>query len=237
MTLLTLEDVTLGYEGHAVTEHISFSLTEGDYLFIVGENGAGKSTLLKAVLRLVPPLSGHVRLEGGLSRDEIGYLPQRAQVEQDFPASVREVVMSGFLNRCGLRPFYSKKERAEGEEIMKKMGVWALRRLCYRELSGGQQQRTLLARALAAARRLLLLDEPAAGLDPGAAKDLYTLVERLNKEEGMTVMMVSHDIPAALTYASDILHIGAAPLYFGNKEGYLKSGLAAGMFHERGAGV
>ena len=220
---LACQDLTLGYEGKTVISGLSFTVNAGDYLCIIGENGSGKSTLMKAILALKSPMFGQILAGDEFSSTEIGYLPQQSVVQKDFPASVREVVRSGCLNRCGLRPFYSKAEKLMAEENMEKLGVSSIAKRCYRELSGGQQQRTLLARALCATRRMLLLDEPAAGLDPKAAADMYTLIEGLNAE-GITVIMISHDIAAAVKYASHILHIGmGSVLFFGLKTDYLKS--------------
>ncbi|MCL2081544.1 MAG: ATP-binding cassette domain-containing protein [Oscillospiraceae bacterium] len=224
MPQLACQDLTLGYEGKTVVSGLSFTVNTGDYLCIVGENGSGKSTLMKTLLNLKTPASGQILTGGGLLQSEIGYMPQQTAVQKDFPASVREVVRSGCLNRCGLRPFYSKTEKQIAEDNMEKLGIADLAKRCYRELSGGQQQRALLARALCAARKIILLDEPAAGLDPKAAADMYALTAKLNSE-GTTVIMISHDIAASVKYASHILHIGAGTaLFFGTKADYLKSG-------------
>lgn len=233
MPILDCRDLTLGYEGTKVVEGLSFSVESGDYLCIVGENGSGKTTLMKALLRLKAPLSGEITTGDGLKQTEIGYLPQQTGLQRDFPASVEEIVLSGCLNRCGLRPFYSRAERALARENMEKMGIDGLSRRCYRELSGGQQQRVLLARALCASRKLLLLDEPVAGLDPRVTADMYDLIERINKEDGITVIMISHDISAAVRYASHILHIGHVPLFFGTAAEYLRSPVC-GIFSAEG---
>jgi zinc transport system ATP-binding protein len=156
----------------------------------------------------------------GLRANEFGYLPQQTAAQKDFPASVREVVLSGCLSRSGIRPFYTKKDKADAEENMKRLGVAQLRNKCYRELSGGQQQRVLLARALCAARKILLLDEPAAGLDPVATQELYLLIRQINSVSGITVIMVSHDIQSAVSYASHILHLRGAQMFFGTAAAY-----------------
>lgn len=222
MAYITCEDLTLGYDGNAVTEHLSFQLNQGDYLCIVGENGAGKSTLVKTLLRLIKPLKGEIITGDGLMPYEIGYLPQQTQVQKDFPASVGEIVLSGTLARCKGRPWYGKQEKRLAEENMKRLEVWAMRKACYRNLSGGQQQRVLLARALCATEKLLLLDEPVTGLDPRATASFYQLVKELN-DSGVTIIMVSHDIQAAVRDASHILHLGKKPLFFGKTEDYLNS--------------
>ncbi len=200
MALLTCRDLVLGYEGKRVVEELSFSVSTGDYLCIVGENGSGKTTLMRTILKLHSPLAGGLATGDGLKQNEIGYLPQQTVVQRDFPASVKEIVLSGCLNRCGLRPFYSREEKRMAEANMERLGITGLAKRCYRELSGGQQQRVLLARALCATRKLLLLDEPVAGLDPKATADLYRLIEKLNAEDRITVIMISHDIAAAVIF-------------------------------------
>ena len=222
MAQLTCQNLTVGYDGRTVLQGLNFEVNPGDYLCIVGENGSGKSTLMKTILGLQAPISGRILTGDGLMKNEIGYLPQQTQAQKDFPASVREIVLSGCQGRCGSRPFYSKEEKRLAEENIGKMGIGSLAKRCYRELSGGQQQRVLLARALCATRKMLLLDEPVSGLDPRVTAEMYGLIETLNREEGITVMMISHDISAALKYASHILHIGDS-VFFGTKADYLQS--------------
>ena len=222
MAQLTCQNLTVGYDGRTVLQGLHFEVNAGNYLCIVGENGSGKSTLMKTILGLQAPIGGRILTGDGLRKNEIGYLPQQTQAQKDFPASVREIVLSGCQGRCGSRPFYSKEEKRLAEENIEKMGIGSLTKRCYRELSGGQQQRVLLARALCATRKMLLLDEPVSGLDPRVTAEMYELIERLNREEGITVMMISHDISAALRYASHILHIGDS-VFFGTKTDYLQS--------------
>lgn len=220
MSLLTCENVSLGYEGQAIVQELNFTVEHGNYLCIVGENGSGKSTLMKTILGLKSPMDGTISTGEGLLQTEIGYLPQQTLIQKDFPASVKEIVLSGCLSRCGMRPFYRKAEKDLAAANMDKMGILPLINRCYRELSGGQQQRVLLARALCATRKMLLLDEPVAGLDPKVTADMYELIARLNHVEGITIIMISHDIAAAVKYASHILHISHTPLFFGKKEDY-----------------
>ena len=203
-----------------VVEEVSFSVQAGDYLCIVGENGSGKTTLMRTLLGLIAPLSGTIRTGDGLKKNEIGYLPQQTLVQRDFPASVQEIVLSGFQAGIGLRPFYSTEEKKRADENLERMGMLSFKKRCYRDLSGGQQQRVLLARALCATKKLLLLDEPVAGLDPQATKELYDLIETLHRD-GITVIMVSHDVQAAMKYATHVLHIGRT-VFFGTKDDYLK---------------
>ncbi len=222
MALITCKDLVLGYDGRAITQAFDFSVHTGDYLCIVGENGSGKSTLIKTLLRLQSPISGSIETGDGLQANEIGYLPQQTAVQRDFPASVREIVISGCQGRCGLRPFYHRKEKALAAEMMHKLGLDGMEKRCYRELSGGQQQRVLLARALCATQKILLLDEPVAGLDPKVTTEMYRMIDDLNKQDGITIIMISHDMDAALHYASHILHIGDTSFY-GTKAEYLNS--------------
>ena len=223
MPQLSCQNLTLGYEGTTVVSGLSFDVNAGDYLCIVGENGSGKTTLIKTILKLATPVAGRVVLGDGLESDEIGYLPQQTVVQKDFPASVREVVRSGCLNRCGLRPMYNKSEKQMAEDNMEKLGIAPLAKRCYRDLSGGQQQRTLLARALCATQKILLLDEPAAGLDPKVTAELYALIGKLN-EDGITIIIISHDICASVKYASHIMHIGeGSALFIGTKADYLET--------------
>ena len=222
MAQLTCQKLCVGYDGKSVLQDLNFEVFAGDYLCIVGENGSGKSTLIKTILGLQPPISGRILTGDGLRKNEIGYLPQQTVVQKDFPAAVREIVLSGCQGRCGSRPFYNKEEKQLASDAMDKMQVTRLARRCYRELSGGQQQRVLLARALCATQKMLLLDEPVSGLDPKVTAEMYTLIEKLNREDGITVIMISHDVSAAVRYASHILHIGDT-VFFGTKEAYLQS--------------
>ncbi len=223
MAYITCENLTLGYEGMAVAENISFQVNKGEYWYIVGENGAGKSTLMKTLLGLTPPMGGSITTGSGLSRYEIGYLPQQTFVQKDFPASVWEIVLSGTLSRYKKRLFFNKEQKLLAEENLRRMDIWALRKQCYRTLSGGQQQRVLLARALCASSKLLVLDEPATGLDPRVTAEFYRLIKDLN-QEGLTIIMVSHDIEAAVSYASHILHVEREQSFAGTTAAYQASG-------------
>ncbi len=221
MAQLTCENVILGYEKTAVTGCINFSLNKGDYLYIIGDNGSGKSTLMKGILGLRKPMEGKITFGDDLKQNEIGYMPQQTVVQKDFPASVEEIVISGCLSRSGLRPFFSKQDKMLVDEMLAKMEILDLKKRSYRELSGGQQQRVLLARALCATRKMLLLDEPVAGLDPETTEEFYELIKRLNREENVTIIMVSHDMHAVSQYASHILNLVKEPVFFGTKDEYL----------------
>ncbi len=221
MEQIRCDNLTIGYENKVVQSNLNVSITQGDYVCIVGENGTGKSTLIKTLLGLLPPLSGKIELGENIKKSDIGYLPQQTLVQKDFPASVWEIVLSGCLAHCGLRPFYNKKEKKLALENIKKMGIENLQKKCYRELSGGQQQRVLLARALCATEKILLLDEPVSGLDPKVSLELYEVIKNLN-DEGITIIMISHDVKVAAEYAKAILHLGKT-VYYGTKEEYVQN--------------
>lgn len=222
MAQLTCQNLSVGYEGKPVLRNLNFEVCEGDYLCIVGENGSGKSTLMKTILGLQMPVEGKILTGDGLRKNEIGYLPQQTVIQKDFPASVKEIVLSGCQGRSGIRPFYNKDEKQLMANAMERMQIGDLAERCYRELSGGQQQRVLLARALCATQKMLLLDEPVSGLDPKVTAEMYQLIDELNRKDGITVLMISHDISAAVKYASHVLHIGST-VFFGTKEEYVES--------------
>ena len=218
MSLIRFENVTLGYDGQPVVRNLTFEVGKGDYLCVMGQNGSGKSTMMKALLGFLSPMSGVIKKDPKL-KNAIGYLPQQQPAQSDFPASVREVVLSGCQNRKGFFPFYNAKDRALAEEKMELLGIADLSERSFKELSGGQKQRALLARALCAANGLLLLDEPTAALDPAAAEELYGVVKDLQKR-GMTVIMISHDPDRAMLDATHVLHLGQEMLFFGKTEDY-----------------
>ena len=220
MSQLSCQDLTIGYDGKKIIEGLSFTVNKGDYLCIVGENGSGKSTLIKTLLGILKPISGNIIFNDGLKKNEIGYLTQQLQSQKDFPSSVYEIVLSGCVCNHILNPFYNKKDKEQAILSMHKMGIEKLSNHSYNLLSGGQQQRVLLARALCATKKMLLLDEPVTGLDPYATNKMYELMEKLNKEDEITIIMVSHDLNGALKYASHILYLGNN-LFFGKKETYL----------------
>jgi len=227
LALLSCDHVCLGYDGKEILHDLNFKVERGEYLCIVGENGSGKSTLMRTLLGLQRPVHGKITVGDGLKSSCIGYLPQQTVVQKDFPATVWEIVLSGFQGRCGLRPFYNKKEKKEALDNIQLMGISHLLNRCYRELSGGQQQRVLLARALCATKDILLLDEPVSGLDPKVTVEMYQVIENLNKS-GITIIMISHDIEAALKYSTHILHIGKN-IFFGPTEEYKASEMSLGF--------
>lgn len=225
MSLIVCENVSMGYEGKVILDEVNFEVNQGDYLCIVGENGSGKSTLMKGLLKLKLPVSGTITMGDGLTATEIGYLPQKSDIQRNFPASVYEVVLSGRINQLKWRPFFNKQDKKIVAEKMKMMGIENLKNHSFQELSGGQQQRVLLARALCATQKILLLDEPIAGLDPVVTGEMYRLIKEINEEYGITVIMISHDIQSSVKDASHILHLRNKQLYFGKIEDYLNSHL------------
>ena len=225
MALMTCHNLSFSYDGKSVVENLNFELNKGDYLCIVGENGAGKSTLAKGLLRLKSPSKGEIILGDGLKPAEIGYLPQQTPAQRDFPGSVFEIVLSGRLNKRGIKPFYSNNDKKAALINMESLGILHLRNVCYGQLSGGQQQRVLLARALCSTDKVILLDEPVTGLDPLMTQDMYKLIQRLNKEMGITIIMISHDIHGAIKHGSHILHLNSKQLFFGKTTEYINTDL------------
>lgn len=232
MQQLICKDLSLGYDGKSVVDGLNFQVNKGDYICIAGENGSGKSTLMKTLLHLTSPVSGSIITGNGFSFEDIGYLPQQKQVQRDFPASVNEIVLSGTLSGLRNKPFYGRKEKKMAAESMKRLGISHLKSRSFLELSGGQQQRVLLSRAVCAAKKMLLLDEPVSGLDPKFAAEMYEMIRQLNKEENITILMISHD-RQALEYASHVLHIGST-LFYGTTKEYLSSPLGQTFYRYGG---
>lgn len=193
-------DLNIGYDGKTVVSGLNLKINDGDYLCIVGENGSGKTTLMKTLLGLIPLLGGSIQ---GLNKNDIGYLPQISDIQKDFPATVEEVVLSGTK-----KLFYRKKEKDLMRFNLERLNIANLSKCKFSELSGGQRQRVLLARALCASKKILLLDEPVSGLDPKATAMMYETINKLNKEDGMTIIMISHDLNGSLKYASNVLNVG-----------------------------
>ena len=236
MNVIDVKNITVRNERTLALSDVSFSVKKGEFLTIVGENGAGKSTLVRVMLGLAAPESGSVTVADSV-RGKIGYLPQQSSAQRDFPASVYEVVLSGNIGATGIFPFYSRAQKARAKGNMELLGITALAKKSYRALSGGQQQRVLLARALCAADEVLLLDEPTAGLDPLVTKELYSTVYHLCKEHGMTIVMVSHDIAAAMKYSDRILHLATAVRFLGTPAEYEKTPLGASFGTEENENV
>ncbi len=217
MPHILCENLSLAYEGKTVVEHLHLQINQGDYLCVVGENGSGKTTLLKAILGLKKPKSGQILLDGFSSKD-MGYMPQQSTLQQDFPATVKEVVRSG-LKAPFFSPFYAKEQKEKMKHIVSLLEMKDILQKPFGELSGGQAAKVLLARALCAAENVLLLDEPAAGLDPSVTEKMYGWIRDLHKQ-GFTVIMISHDIQKAMENATHILHLGQTLLFYGPAKEY-----------------
>lgn len=228
MSMISCQKVYMNYDSTKAVNGVSFSVDKGDFLCIIGENGTGKSTLLKGILGLQKLNSGTI-VFSGITNREIGYLPQRTVVQKDFPASVREVVLSGRQTK-GFRLFYTPKDKEIAQQNIKLMGIDDIKNKPFNELSGGQQQRVLLARALCATHKLLLLDEPTTGLDPFVTAELYSLVSKLNREYGVTVIMVTHDIRNSVEYANKILSMEHDSDFFGTTGEYMQTPAAKRIF-------
>lgn len=228
MTQIECKELSLGYEGVTVCEGLSFTVDAGDYLCIVGNNGSGKSTLMKALLRLKAPDKGEIRLCEGTTQSDIGYLPQRNEAQSDFPATVLEVVRSGFTGKRRFGVFASEAEKKAIDRYLRCMKISDLARRPFSKLSGGQQQRALLARALCAAEKILLLDEPVSGLDPFAAKDMYAAIDHLNRGHGTTIIMITHDLSAVEKYATRVLYMSDTPKFYHDPKDFLSSRIASG---------
>jgi len=232
---INCQNVSFGYDGHVVVQGLNFSVQAGNFLLVAGENGSGKSTLINGLLRLISPMAGTIDFSDEFKQSSrIGYLSQQTAAKQDFPAGVFEIVMSGNLGKKGFWPFYSHAEKQKAEDNLRLLGITDLRNRCFRELSGGQQRRVLLARSLCAADKLLVLDEPFAGLDPLISAELYHLLEKINRELGMAIIMVSHEIEAA-ECATHVLHLQKRQLFFGSMEEYRKSETGRMFFVKKGA--
>lgn len=222
MKLIECKNLSMSYEGITVLNNVSFFLEQGDYMLLLGENGSGKSTLIKGLLGLKQASKGKI-LFNGITPRQIGYLPQQSPLQKDFPAAVREVILSGCLGLGGICPFYTKEQKKRADKCMHHLHLEDIQKKSFRDLSGGQQQRVLIARALCATDKLLLLDEPVTGLDAVVTAEMYDLINHLNKVHNVTIIMISHDISNAMKYANKVLHLSPEASFFGDAEEYAKT--------------
>lgn len=196
MIPIEINNLTAGYDGKTVFSDVSLELRERDFLAIIGPNGGGKTTLFKAILGLIKPTSGTVKIFGkepvGSAR-EIGYVPQYEDLDSQYPISAREVVLTGLRSRKGLRPFYTKEEKEAAEKAMEYAEVTDFADQRISQLSGGQRQRVYMARALAPKPSILMLDEPTASLDPSMQDCTYDILRKLNAD-GVSIMLITHDM-------------------------------------------
>ena len=222
MEIIEVNKLSLGYEKKVVLNNINFKLEEGDFLCVVGPNGSGKSTLIKGILGLIKPINGKV-LYNGIKQNSIGYMPQETKVDANFPASVFEIVLSGTLNQLGLKPFFTKKEKEKASKSLKILKIENLKEKSFTDLSGGQRQKVLLARSLCTASKLLILDEPSNNLDSKSKKELYQTVIDLNKNQNMTVIMITHDLDHNNLLGNKILSLREEKIFFGTTDEFVRS--------------
>lgn len=213
MDLIQIKDLSYSYSGKKdALKHIHLKVKEAKFTCIVGENGSGKSTLLKCILGLTKGYIGEIKKE-----QHIGYLPQKTEIQSNFPATIEEVVLSGTISSHIKSIFYKKEDKENAKRIMERLGIYDIRKKCFADLSGGQQQRVLIARALCATKNIIILDEPTNGLDPSIAKQIYELLNDLKQNEKITILMVSHDIERALNYADTVIELRDGEIVFVGK--------------------
>jgi len=221
MSLIELKNLSLGYEGKVVLKNINIDIEENDFVCVVGPNGSGKSTLIKGILGLIKPLKGKV-IYNNLNQKFIGYMPQETKVDSNFPASVFEIVLSGTLNRLGFRSIYTKKEKEIALNSLKTLGISNLKNKSFCDLSGGGRQKVLLARSLCATSKLLILDEPSNNLDSKSKNDLYKIITDLNKNHGITVIMITHDLDHDNLIGNKILSLRDNEIFYGSTDEFVR---------------
>ncbi len=194
LTLIELQDVSLGYGGVPVLTQVGLTIHRGEFMALVGPNGAGKTTLLRGILGLVPVLAGRIAYNFDRSTSPPGYVPQRDTLDPIFPLSAFEVVLMGTYAKLPPLRFAGRRQRQLASQCLEEVGLAALARRQFWELSGGQKQRVLIARALAAEPDVLFLDEPTAGVDHEAEATIIQLIGRLNRERMLTAILVSHHL-------------------------------------------
>jgi len=202
-----------------VLGHLSFHICAGEFLGIVGPNGSGKTTILRAILGLIRPLSGRV---ARLGRPVIGYVPQRENIDTIMPVTAREVALMGRAPRLGPVDRLRPEDRRAADAALERVGVGALAPVLFRDLSGGQQQRVLIARALASDPDLLVLDEPTNGMDLASEHAIVGLLRGLNRDRGLTVLLVTHLLPIVLNAATTILLIEEGRILYGDADDVLE---------------
>ena len=222
MSLIRLKNLSLGYNNQPILKNLSLSIEEGDFVCIVGPNGAGKSTLIKGILGLLKPQHGEIIYDKSLKPDFIGYMPQETKVDANFPASVYEIVLSGTLNRLKLKPFYRKSEKTLADAALKTLRIENLKHENFSNLSGGQRQKVLLARSLAATKKLLILDEPSNNLDRDAKSSFYQTLKNLNEKQGITILMITHDLDHDNLIGSKILSLRPHDVFFGSAKDFYR---------------
>ncbi len=234
--LVDLTDITFRYGDERVLDHVTLQIRSGDFLGIIGPNGSGKTTLLRIMLGLLRPDSGRVRLFGAdlagfRDWNRLGYVPQKAVAfESRFPASVFEVVLSGRCGRAGIGRRYGPEDRAISMQALETVGMSEYRHRLIGRLSAGQQQRVLIARALASRPELLLLDEPTVGVDLDAQEQFYSLLRRLNRDMGTTLVLVSHDIAVIAQEVTQLACLNRSLVFHGSPDEAMQSGAVEHMY-------
>lgn len=219
--LISFQDVGLGYGHRTVLYDLNFNILRGDYVGIVGPNGAGKTTLLKSILGVLKPLRGEIRYYSDNSQNgrrpdlHFGYVPQRQNVDEFFPLTVLDVVLMGRYARLGPLRRPGRSDRDGALRALEQMGIPHLERRPYRELSGGQKQRALIARALLAEPSVLLLDEPTSDMDLTSERAIMELVDKLQRDQGLTVLIVTHLLQVVANHAHRIAIINNGQVTLG----------------------
>jgi len=200
LPIFDVRNLSLIIREHTILHSITLQIFEGEYVAIIGPNGGGKTTFVRTILGLQKPTSGEILiyskpLDHFDKWEKIGYVPQRAAlIDKGFPATAMDIVKMGRLAKKGFFAFYNAKDKKMVEEAMKKMNVWQLKDRLIGELSGGERQRVMIARALASNPSVLILDEPNTGVDVVSQRIFYELLRELNKNEGLTIVFITHDV-------------------------------------------
>jgi ABC-type Mn2+/Zn2+ transport system ATPase subunit len=216
---IRFDDLAIGYDGQPVLSGISLSITRGSFTAILGANGSGKSTLLKTLLGIQPPLAGRIRLGAPTEAAPVfGYVPQATQFDPLYLLTGYDVALMGVYGRVGLCRLIPRSERAFVRECLQATGAEDFARKQFAELSGGQKQRVLIARALATKPDILVLDEPTAGVDAAATQSLLAFISRIHQERGLTILLVTHDLPLVRRHAQQVIWL---------HEGKVRTGTAA----------
>jgi manganese/zinc/iron transport system ATP- binding protein len=217
---LELHDLTVSYAKKPVLYGVDVQVPQGALVGIIGPNGAGKSTMIRAIMGLTPASSGWVQIFGESfekNRHRVGYVPQREQVDWDFPVNVMDVVLMGRYGRRGWLRRVTKEDKKIAEESLDKVGMLPFRNRQIANLSGGQQQRVFLARALAQQSDLYLMDEPFAGVDATTERAIVTLLQEL-QSQGKTILVVHHDLTTAKEYFDHLLLLNMRLVSFGKTQ-------------------
>jgi zinc transport system ATP-binding protein len=225
-SIIEVKNLSVHYGQTEALKDVSFAIEKGDFIGLAGPNGAGKTTLVKAMLGLIPISNGEIKILGNSiekfnSWGKIGYLPQKSStVNVLFPATVGEIVTLGLLSQKKLPKRITKNDKIKVTQILKELGISDLHNKMISELSGGQQQKVLLARALVSNPEILIFDEPSTALDPNARESFFNLAQKLNKENGIAIIIITHDTGYIGSYANKLMYLDHELKYFGEIEGF-----------------